>query len=71
MMNLANSMEMERSRNYWLSKGFARPKDFSVRLERYDCRIVYRYNSWQMIENGEIKPSKKAKNLNILLASFT
>lgn len=69
-MNLANSMELERSRNYWLSKGFARPKDFSVRLERCDCHIVYRYNSWQLIENGGSKPTKKAKLLNSLLASF-
>lgn len=70
-MNLANSMEMEKSRGYWRSKGFTRPADYSVRLDRDDCRVVYRYNSWQMIENGETKPRHKSKSLYTLLSSFT
>ncbi len=50
MNNIANSMEIEKIRPYWRAKGFTRPEDFSTRLERDDCQIVYRYRSWQMIE---------------------
>ena len=70
-MNLPNSWEMEKCRGYWRAKGFNRPVFADVRIEREDCFIVYRYRSWQRIENGQTKPSHKARTLNALLASFT
>lgn len=70
-MDIANSMEIEKTRGYWRAKGFTRPKDFSIRLERDDCQIVYRYRSWQMIENGETKAAVKSHRLYNLLSSIT
>jgi hypothetical protein len=70
-MDIANSMEIEKFRGYWRAKGFTRPEDFSTRLERDDCQIVYRYRSWQMIENGMTKAKAKSHRLYNLLSSIT
>ncbi|HHT4259188.1 TPA: hypothetical protein ACTYZB_004855 [Klebsiella variicola] len=69
-MNIAHSMEIEKNRGHWRAKGFSRPADFSERLEREDCKIVYRYRTWQMIENGETKPKHKSELLCNLLTRF-
>ncbi|MDH0964441.1 hypothetical protein N5C89_16510 [Klebsiella michiganensis] len=71
MNNIANSIEIEKIRPYWRAKGFTRPEDFSTMLERNDCKIVYRYRSWQMIENGETKAKAKSHRLYNLLSSIT
>ncbi|HBY2520391.1 TPA: hypothetical protein MIS55_26170, partial [Klebsiella pneumoniae] len=44
---------------------------FAPSLERNDCQIVYRYRSWQMIENGETKAKAKSHRLYNLLSSIT
>ena len=45
----------------------------SIEIEkiRNDCQIVYRYRSWQMIENGETKAKAKSHRLYNLLSSIT
>lgn len=70
MMSVATNIEIEKNKGFWRAKGFTRPADYSERLERDDCHIVYRYKAWRVIEPNTKETRHKSHSLRVLLTSF-
>lgn len=68
--DIALNREIEKCRNYWLSKGFIRPTMAKRILTRDDIEIYHGHGAWRMRKAGPRKSEQSAYSLVALLQSF-